>query len=207
LLAVGCASAGAVIEGTGGIVEQARAMPYFTAVEVAGAYDVHVVAGATPDVTVHADASLLPYIETSIHGDTLSIGTRRGTVLHPTQTPRLDVFTWRLSSIAVAGTTDVRADHLAGDALLVRITGDGRGRLTGAVRALRILVTGTATLDALGLDADTADVTIAGVGDVSLDARTRLTVDLSGTGRVRYAGHPGTVTQRITGSGQVESVR
>ncbi|HYM70900.1 MAG TPA: head GIN domain-containing protein [bacterium] len=203
LLALGCATAGAVIEGTGGIVEQARAMPYFTAVHVAGAYDVRVVAGATPDVTIHADASLLPYIETSVKGDTLSIGTKRGAVLHPTSTPRLDVFTRDVNAIAVAGTADLVAEHLAGDSLVVQITGNGRGALSGAIRTLRIQVSGTAAVDARDLTADAADVAISGVGDVTLTARDRLTVDLSGTGRVRYAGRPAHITERVSGNGQV----
>ncbi|HLJ60433.1 MAG TPA: head GIN domain-containing protein [bacterium] len=207
LLAVGCATPGAVIEGTGGVVEQARAMPYFTAVRVAGAYDVHVVAGATPDVTIHADASLLPYIETSIKGDTLSIGTTRGAVLRPTRTPRLDVFTRDVTAIAVTGTADLLAEHLTGDGLEVQITGDGRGTLAGAVRALRIRVSGTAAVDARNLSADAAVVAISGVGDVTVTARDRLTVDVSGTGRVRYAGHPADITQHVSGNGQVVPVQ
>jgi len=203
LLTVGCATAGAVIEGSGGIVEQARAMPYFTAVHVAGAYDVRVVAGATPDVTIHADASLLPYIETSIKGDTLSIGTTRGAALHPTHTPRLDVFTRDVTAIAVAGTADLLAEHLAGDTLEVQISGNGRGTLSGAVHTLRVQVSGTGVVDARNLTTDAADVAISGVGDVTVTARDRLTVDISGTGRLRYAGHPAQLIQRVSGNGQV----
>jgi len=203
LLAAGCAVTGTSVQGSGGVVEQARAMPYFTALRVGGAYDVHVLAGATPDVTVHADASLLPYIETTTDRDTLSVGTRRGASLRPSQTPRLDLFTWQLRDITAAGVGDLQVTQLAGDTLTVRFTGAERSTLSGTVRRLRVEVAGAATVDARDLAAEIVDVVIRGVGEVSVTARDRLAVEISGTGEVQYAGHPREVTQRISGAGEV----
>jgi len=203
LVAAGCAMAPAVVAGTGGIVADARAMPYFTTLRIGGAYDVRVIAGSTPDVTLYADASLVPYIETSITKDTLSIGTRRGTALRPSRPPRLDVFTWQLTDLTAGGVGTLEATKISGDAFTARFTGAGRATLSGAVRHLTIEVTGTADIDARGLPAEIVDVAISGVGEVAVAARDQLTVDISGTGQVRYAGQPRAIIQHITGSGEV----
>ena len=179
-------------------------MPYFTVLRVGGAYDVRVLAGATPDVTLYADASLLPYIQTSIEKDTLSIGTQRGTTLRPSRAPRLDIFTWRLTDLTAAGTGTREAAQITGPSFTARFPGAGRATLSGGVRRLRIEVTGAADVDARRLPAETVEVAIGGVGQVAVAARDRLAVDISGTGQVTYSGHPRQITQHITGSGEVE---
>jgi len=203
LVAGGCATSPAIVAGAGGIVAEARAMPYFTELHVGGAYDVQVMAGSTPDVTLYTDASLLPYIETAITKNTLSIGTQRGTTLQPSRPPRLDIFTWRLADLTATGTGTLAASQISGDAFTARFGGAGRATLSGAVRHLTIDVTGVADVDARRLPAELVDVVIAGVGQVAVDARDQLTATISGTGQVSYAGQPREIIQHITGSGEI----
>jgi hypothetical protein len=155
-------------------------------------------------VTLYADASLLPYIVTSIAEDTLSIGTQRGTTLRPSRAPRLDIFTWRLTDLTAVGTGTLDASQITGAAFTARFAGADRAALSGAVQRLRIEVTGTAHVDARRLPADTVDVAISGVGEVAVAPRDELAVDISGTGRVTYAGRPRRITQHITGTGEVQ---
>ena len=178
-------------------------MPYFTELHVGGAYDVHVRARSTPDVTLYTDASLLPYIQTSITKDTLSIGTQRGTTLQPSRPPRIDIFTWALSDVTATGAGTLDAAEISGDVFTARFDGAGRATLSGAVGRLRIVVTGTTDVDARRLAAESVDVSISGVGDVAVAARDQLTVTISGTGRVSYTGRPRDITQHITGSGEI----
>ena len=137
LAAGGCATAPAVVAGAGGIVAEERAMPYFTELHVGEAYDVHVRARSTPDVTLYTDASLLPYIQTSITKDTLSIGTQRGTTLQPTAAPH------RHLHLGAVGRDGHRRRHARrgrrsrGDVFTARFDGAGRATLSGAVGRLK----------------------------------------------------------------------
>jgi hypothetical protein len=62
------------VQGSGVPATQTRAVPAFTAVDLAGGNNVTVHVGRTQAVTVNGDDNLIKYVTTTVHDGTLAIG-------------------------------------------------------------------------------------------------------------------------------------
>jgi hypothetical protein len=85
----------------------------------------------------------------------------------------------------------------------VVVSGSGDARLQGTAAALAATVDGSGAVDARGLDATTADLSISGSGDLAASVSGAARVSVSGSGSVNLYG--GAVLERvdISGSGSV----
>jgi len=116
----------------------------------------------------------------------------------------IGTFTGPRLGIEVAGSGAVRFDDLRVDQLSFSISGSGEGQLAGRVDHLSLSVSGRGKVMAPQLQVAGASVSISGVGNADLWVTDDLRVDISGAGRVRYAGSP-KVRQSISGLGSVDA--
>ncbi len=86
----------------------------------------------------------------------------------------------------------------------VRMTGSGDLNGGGHTKTLTLAVAGSGDADLSALAAADASVTLSGSGDAELNTSDKLTSDVTGSGDVRFRGHPKTVESKIVGSGTVE---
>jgi hypothetical protein len=63
-------------------------------------------------------------------------------------------------------------------------------------------LSGAGSYAALDLESDRVEVTVSGAGKAYINAKTSLSVDISGAGLVEYVGNP-KLRQQITGVGKV----
>jgi hypothetical protein len=208
---------------------ETRSVGDFEAVQTLGPM-VQVRQGSTPSVTVAAERSHLPLLETVVEdtrqGKTLVVRWKRG---HPTvnfwskhNEPVVTVVAPRVTGLLVSGSGDILADGLTPTTLSARVEGSGDIRLTGVaadaltlavagsgditasgrVARLQVSVAGSGDIRAEGLAASAVEVSIAGSGDVKVQADKTLAVNIAGSGDVVYAGNP-VLKQAIVGSGSV----
>lgn len=186
---------------------ESRPVGDFTEVGLSAPLDVHVVLGEVPSLTLEGDPEHLARIETVVENGRLKIRTRPG---HSNWswdrkiTARLTAR--RIDGLAIAGSGDISAPALRGEALKVSIAGSGDIRVGGKVEGLVASIAGSGDIRASDLDAQKVKVTIAGSGDATVRASQSLSVSVTGSGDVRYHGDPA-VEKSIMGSGSVRRAK
>jgi hypothetical protein len=105
--------------------------------------------------------------------------------------------------IAASGATTIRIDDLKADSLRIAGSGAVKADLAGKVTDLTVSLSGAGDIRAPRLAAETANVSVAGAGNVVVFAEKSLRVSLSGAGNVEYLGNP-EVKQSVSGLGRVK---
>jgi hypothetical protein len=191
------------LQGSGVAATQARSVPPFTSVDLAGGASVDVTVSATRSVVVHADDNLLAHVTTRVVGGRLLVGTRGS---FATKTPlRVAVTLPALRALALSGGAVLTAAGVHEHALAVTLSGGGLLRVTGAVDRLDVLLSGGGDAELAGLAARTAHVRLTGSGLVDVQPVVSLDATVSGSGAVVYRGNPQRVTSHVTGSGAITS--
>lgn len=191
------------IKGNGQPGTDTRTVDNFEKIRVIGNYQVTINSGDTQQVSVTADKNLLPYIKTKVEDKTLIIDTKRSIILSPTQPIQLNITMNQLRNIGIIGNGSVEALGLQGDEIDLKIIGSGSAKLAGKPEKVEIEVIGSGQVFANNLTAHTAEVKLEGTGNVAVYADQKLTVKISGAGKVQYFGEPRELEQKIAGTGEV----
>jgi hypothetical protein len=177
----------------------------FQAVSLEGAHDVVVTVGGEPSVRAEGDADALERLEVHVEGDTLHIGSRRGSwsigrrgrVIVYVTAPAL-----RAASLAGAG--DLRIDRVQAETFRLRLAGAGDVEI-GQLQARRaeFAIAGNGDIRAAGA-ADRVEIDIAGAGDVTLDGlqARQASVSVAGSGDISLRASE-SVDGSIMGSGNL----
>ena len=190
--------------GSGVAATQARSLPPFTGLDLAGANNVVVEVGAQQSVVVHADRNLLRRVTTRVRSGTLVIGTTPGN-LNAKSPMFLTVSVPSLDAVRLQGAGNIAVTGIHSRALTVTLPGEGNIDATGTATKLHVTISGAGTAMLRGLIARDAKAVLAGDGTIVLTATHSLTAKLSGRGTVTYAGNPPDVTQEVTGSGTISA--
>lgn len=185
----------------------------FQEIEVAGPYDVTVHTGANPGVSARGGENLLDRTTVEVEGDKLVIQPKsHGLFSFSFGTHHKTEFTVtvpQLSSATLAGAGDLNVDAVHGDSfeaslagagdvaigsvdvksLKLSMTGAGDAKIgSGKAEIVEYSAAGAGTIDARGVVARDAKVTIAGSGDVHASATGAAVVSVMGSGDVDIAG-------------------
>jgi hypothetical protein len=183
---------------------ESRAVGDFTEVGVSAPVDVHVAQGEAHSLTLEGDAETISRLETVVEAGRLKIRMKPG---EPSwkrnRKVTARVVARRIDALAVAGSGEITAPAITGEALKVSIAGSGDVRVGGKVEGFTASIAGSGDVRASELDAQRVKVNIAGSGDATVRARQALSVSVSGSGDVRYYGDP-MVEKSIMGSGSVK---
>ncbi len=201
-LLAGCKQSGKDhVVGNGNVITEERVVQVFEAIELSGAFRVDVSVGDAPSLMVTTDDNILPFIETNVEAGKLSV--RITKKVRFSDANDLTITTPSLTKFACRGAAKATIKGVTGTSFVVRVEGAGAVSATGSVDTLTLDVDGAGHIDTLGLEAESAQVTLNGTGTVDMFAVEKLDVGLNGIGAVRYRGDP-QVTKRITGIGTVK---
>ena len=188
--------------GSGVAATQARSVPSFTGVDLAGANNVIVQVGARQSVVVHADSNLLGRVTTRVRSGELVIGTTPGSL--SAKSPMfVAVSAPSLDRLRLHGAGNISVAGINSRTLTVALPGSGNVDAAGTTTKLRVTISGEGTAQLRQLIADDAKAAVSGDGTIMLTATDRLTASISGTGAILYGGNPPHVAQRVTGSGAI----
>jgi len=199
LALVGCGWGG--VAGSGKLASEVRPVGRFRDVGVFGAIQAEISDGGTDRVELAGDDNLIPLVITEVDHEHLQVGNRKD--LRPTVPLVARISASEIGTVGLSGSGSVALHGLHEDSLTLEVTGSGTVRGDGAVRQLRIDVSGSGTVDLGQLPAERASVTISGSGNVEIAVSRALDVHISGSGAVTYRGDPTAVKTSITGSGHV----
>ncbi len=214
-----------LVRGTGDMTTEAREVGTFSAVDLAGIGNVIVDYGQEEALRIEAEENLLPYLETEVQGNTLTIGMRKGVNVIPTQGIFYYLTVRELDEVRVSGLGNIDVPFLEGTSVAVRISGGGDinigevhaknfdvdltglGNLTiegGEVANSNVRLTGAGNYNARDLASEVVNVDVTGLGSAGVWARDALDATITGGGSVQYAGRP-QVTENVTGLGEVRA--
>lgn len=201
LLARGGTSTGSGIQGSGVAATQARALPGFSRLDLAGANSVAVTVGRPQSVTVHGDSNLLGRVTTQVASGTLVIGENGG---FTTRTPmNVEVSVPSLAALTLSGDGQVTVAGLSAAQLTVTVSGDGLLSAAGTVTRLNVSLPGDGQAQLGELNARGVRAVLSGSGLIQVTATDSLDAAVPGTGAIIYGGNPAHVTTSVTGTGTV----
>ena len=198
-------------EGSGPTVSKNYSVGNFSAIEVAGPYDVEVRTGSNASVSAKGGQKLLERTIVEVQGDKLVIRpennrnffhwgfSRRGTAHFIVTVPQL-------KGASIAGSGDISVDKVAGDAFDGSVAGSGGINVASMnVKELKLSIAGSGGVKAGSGTAQSASYEIAGSGDIDAGAvqAQALKVSIAGSGGIK-AHSSGTADVDIMGSGDVD---
>jgi Putative auto-transporter adhesin, head GIN domain len=208
---------------------ETRVVTGFSRIEVDGVAEVRLRQGKTEGATIEAPPQLLSRMRTIVRDGTLIIDLAQerqwSDWMHwsgAKQVPRVTVDFIKIDLVETAGAVKLAADSLRGDELRFDFAGastvrikdlqasrlrvDGSGatkvELAGKVGSQSVDLSGAGSYAALDLESDRAEVHVSGAGKAYVNAKTSLSVEISGAGLVEYLGNP-KVEKDISGVGKV----
>jgi hypothetical protein len=188
--------------GSGVASTQARSVSPFTGVDLAGANNVVVRAGARQSVVVHADSNLLQRVTTQVRSGRLVIDTTPGG-LNAKSPMYVEVTLPSVEALTLHGAGNLTVSKINSRRLTVRLPGSGVIRASGNATRLDVTIGGSGTALLGQLFARDANAGLSGDGTITLTATHRLSASVSGTGTILYSGNPAHVTTRVTGTGTI----
>lgn len=190
--------------GSGVAATQARSLPPFTRVDLAGANNVVVRVGARQSVIVHADSNLLGRVTTQVSSGSLVIGNTPGTL--NARTPMYVAVTVpSLDALIVEGSGNISVTGISTASLTVQLPGSGTIHAAGTTARLDVAIGGSGTALLSRLIARDATASIDGSGSIVLSATHGLDASISGSGTILYTGNPAQVIKSVTGSGTISA--
>jgi hypothetical protein len=183
---------------------QARSVPAFHAIDLAGVIEVEVTIGKPASVEVTGDAALFDKVITTVKDGVLVVDTR---LSHHDQRGRHQlkalVTTPSLTSLAVSGAGDIKVAGIANDDLTLTVPGVGAITATGSTSVLHVKVGGAGEVAAKDLAAKDATVEVSGTGDATVRATQSLDARISGAGSIEVHGRPARIKKSVTGVGDI----
>lgn len=213
------------VSGSGSIKKESRNINGFKSIGTSGSFNVYITPGTSKTIEIEADDNILPYIETELKGDELSIRVKKGYDIKPSQKITVNVSMPEVKSLAASGTGgfyskgslkgekvelgisgSVNADlDLKASKLEVGVSGSTKITLKGNVSTVEYGISGSASVDALALQSDNVEVGVSGSGDLSVFAQKKLDISVSGGAKVRYKGSPA-INQSSSGSAKITKI-
>jgi hypothetical protein len=183
------------------LASEARSVPAFHGVDLAGTLGVEVVLGKPSSVQVLGEADLLDKVTTKVKDGILVLDTPHD--LHRRHHLRAIVTAPDLTSLAVSGTGGMKVAGVANDRLAISLGGTGAVTVAGSTGSLQVVVDGTGQLAAKDLTARSVTVEVNGTGQATVHATDSLEAKVTGTGAIDVHGHPPHVKKSVTGVGAI----
>jgi hypothetical protein len=198
VLAAGCRWIG--IRGNGNIKTDERTVSAFVNIDANGAFQIEWQNGPH-SLRITTDENLLPFIDSHVSRDTLSLHTREE--IWPTRGIRVVISSPTRTGARIRGAVKLAANQMAGPKFALQATGASRVTLEGSVDELLVDMTGASELSASGLQTKTTEISTTGAAEAEVAVADTLKVAIRGAGKVSYSGNPKTIEKRITGAGSI----
>ena len=210
------------VDGSGKVTTESRQVSGISGVSLATLGDLTVELGDQESLRIEAEDNLIPYLETEVRNNQLTIQARLGLSLRPTRPVRYFLTVKSLDSVSVSSSGNITAPSLqagnfsakisssgdiklAGiqaDSLNVQISSSGNLEMgSGQVGNQTVVISSSGNYQAGDLKSQTADVRISSSGNATVWVADNLAVHLSSSGNVSYYGSP-KVTQEASSSGK-----
>jgi hypothetical protein len=214
------------IRGSGNVVEETRAVSGFDSVILKGIGNIYIEQGTAEGLRIEAEDNLIERMKVEVVGDRLEIDYDQVINLRPTRPINFYVTMMEVESIqllgsgnintsalvteeirfVLAGSGNIRVEDIQTEIIRAELPGSGNINISGSATRQEVRLMGSGDYDGGDLISTEADISIAGSGNVTVNASEQLDITIAGSGTVRYVGDP-LINQDIFGSGRIVKQR
>lgn len=214
------------IKGNGQVKKEDRSVSAFTSLASEGSMNVQITYGSSENITIEADENLLPYIETSVAGNKLTIKTKKNVNIKSAKTMTVYVSMKEINSLQLSGSGDIKGSgaftgngktdiSLSGSGNLtlefskfkdlgLSVSGSGNMTLKGdAANSIDAKINGSGNIDCMNVSSKDVDAKLSGSGNIKVYANNSIDAKISGSGNVYYKGDAQNINSKVVGSGKV----
>ena len=188
-------------KGSGRTASEVRDLKGFRSIDVGGVFHVEITAQKEFSVEVEADDNLLPFIKTSVHGDTLHVETQKKLSTH--NPIRVRIFAPDVEKLEVSGAATVTVNELKNSGIEVESSGASKIKLAGETSKLVVDVSGATKVDADNLRAENVTAEASGASHIGVNVSGQLRANASGASKILYSGTPTNVDKKASGASSV----
>lgn len=222
-----CGKESSCLKSSGNIVSEVRSVGIISKIKMNDNINLILTQSSETTLTVEAGGNLLPFIETTVNGETLEISNENKCNFLRNYKKPVNVYLSvpNLTEIAYEGKGNITSVGVLNFPIFRIETRNGTGNIDlnlnsnevdlrshsgateftvkGATNKL-FMYSGASTWCYLsGLSANIVHVNNSGVGDIIVNANNTLLVELTSLGNIRYSGNPVVTVSLLTGSGQL----
>lgn len=214
------------IVGNGRIVSEERSIGDFEEIVSSGSFVVDVKLSHQTGIWIETDENLLPYIETSIQGNTLVLETKSGRCIKSREAIVIYVDAINIEKLKLSGSGVIYCDNIIGDDFEVILTGSGEIscldldvnyliasipgsgviKISGSANTGEYTLSGSGLIKGINLISKKCYASIPGSGNIYTTVTELLDVKISGSGNLYYNGSP-EIIESITGSGNIREYK
>lgn len=194
-----------MVVGSGVVIESRREIEApIHSVKVGSACSVRIIQGPDLQCVVSAEDNLIEMVRTEVVEGRLTIGFDGSARF--TQPLLVTVVAPGISKIKSTGVGSLSYEGIDQQRLRCTASGTGSVKLGGRVGDLGLRLSGTASIDAVGLLATDLEVQASGVGSISATAKIGADISVSGIAKVTVAGNPAHRSVETSGMAKVKWV-
>jgi len=209
------------IVGNGNVITENRSVSSFSRVISRGDIVVTVVPDSITGVTVKAESNIIPYVNTTVNGNTVIIDFDNDVNIREHSDVRVTLHTANAEYLELQGSGSIASGDFGDEAaelylsgsgtieasyhtnsLKASISGSGNIALNGSAYQTTLHISGSGNIRALNLVQNTCNASISGSGNIYVNVLQKIVADISGSGCVYYTGNP-SIESSISGSGNV----
>jgi hypothetical protein len=196
---------GEIVEGSGNVITEDRALGDFTAVSLDGVGRLEIDQTGTDSINITGDDNILPYILTRVQDGELIISIEENVTFTNVSDLVYKVTVATIESLELNGAGEIVVSNLEGELWQVRLDGGGSITVSGEVTRQEVDLNGLGLYEARDLVSQEAVVEQDGAGSAVVNVTGTLDATIDGVGSIEYFGNP-TVTQEINGLGTIKSL-
>ena len=192
------------ISGHGHVRTEARAVTNFTKIHTLGATDVFINQGTDFKVEVSGYGNLIPFFETNLLNDILTLG-YRDNVKVKNDNVKVYITLPVLKGLSISGSGNINATGTFSNVPVFETNIYGSGNIYfsyGTTQDYFSTIPGSGNVHSFGMLAENTNITISGSGNQEATVSNNLKVNIAGSGNVYYKGNP-VINARISGSGAI----
>lgn len=213
------------IKGNGVFKTETREAGDYTSLASGGMINVEIAYGTSKTIRLEGEENLLPYIETEVKDNRLTIKIKEGYTFKTNQAIKIYVSMTTVNAIAQSGSGSIKGEgdfsnngntsiamsgsgsinlkFISFGSLSVRMSGSGNIKLSGKIdNDVDVKQSGSGDANLEDVTCSSVTVQLSGSGSLRIHADKALTAQISGSGNVTYSGDA-TVTSKVSGSGRV----
>ncbi len=184
--------------------EQVRNLPAFASISSDGVFNLKVDVGPAQAVKINSEENNLDQVTTEVVNNELVLSFKNKAKKFKSEegiTVLVSVPT--LTKLRVKGVGPTEVKHIKTSDFELNYEGVGAVKLEGRVNNLILNAKGVGSVDAKSLKSQIANVSLNGLGEVSVYASDTLNANLNGIGSMTYYGKPGHINKVVSGLGKV----
>jgi len=213
------------ISGNGKVTIDTRTTGEYDAINIAGSFDVDLVAGKEGKITLKGEENILQVIIVEVEDNTLKIYAKKNTNIRSSFGKKVQITIPfdKISQLTLAGSGDIKTkDVIKNDKFLAKLSGSGNFNLAiesntlelnlsgsgnvqlkGVADNFTTKLSGSGDIDAGNLKSKNVDVNVSGSGNTKVNCNESLTARVSGSGDIKYSGNPEKRDVKVSGSGNI----